>query len=382
MLAKPYRIHVSDAALGDLRRRLARARWPNEPAEGGWRFGSELAYMQKLIAHWREVYDWRAHEARLNAFPHHTVEIDGLRIHYIHEPGSGAVPRPLLLTHGWPSSFIEFLDVVQPLAHPERFGGDTADAFDVVVASLPGYGFSAAPPRPIGARAIAGLWHKLMTRVLGYRHFIAHGGDWGSLVTSCLALDHPGVLDGIHLTMLPLRPWRGAGAPPLSEDERAYVAGMRAWWQEQRGYQLVQATKPQTLAFALTDSPVGLAGWLVEKFRTLADTRGSLERRFSKDQLCTMLSLYWFTGCINPANWMYWAAREEATAQLGPGRKVAVPTGYADYPVDSAPRPPRSWGMRMYDIVHWSVMPAGGHFAAMEEPEAFVADLRSFVRRL
>lgn len=382
MTPKPYRIRIPDADIADLKRRLGRVRWPNEPAEGGWRFGSNLAYMQKLIGHWHDSYDWREHEARLNAFPHHTVEIDGQLIHYIHEPGSGAVPRPLLLTHGWPSSFMEFLDVIEPLAHPERIGGDTAEAFDVVVASLPGFGFSGAPQKPMSARTIAGLWHKLMTQVLGYRHFVAQGGDWGSLVTSCLALDHPGVLDGIHLTMLPLKPWRGGGAPPLTEAEKTYVAGMRSWWQEQLGYQRLQSTKPQTLAFALADSPAGLAGWLVEKFRTLADTRGNLERRFSKDQLCTMLSLYWFTGCINPANWMYWAAREEATARLGPGQRVVVPTGYADYAVDTAPRPPRSWGMRMYDIVHWAEMRAGGHFAALEEPEAFVADLRSFVRRL
>jgi len=382
MTPKPYRISIPDAAIADLKARLGRARWPSEPAEGGWRFGSNLGYMQKLVQHWRETFDWREQEARLNAFPHQTVEIDGQVIHFIHEPGSGAVPRPLLLTHGWPSSFLEFLEVIEPLAHPERFGGDTAEAFDVVVASLPGYGFSSAPPAPMDAHAIAGLWHQLMTRVLGYRHFVAQGGDWGALVTSCLALDHPGVLDGIHLTMLPLKPWRGAAAKPLSEAERNFITGMRAWWQEQIGYQRMQSTKPQTLAFALTDSPVGLAGWLVEKFRTLADTKGSLERRFSKDQLCTMLSLYWFTGCVGPASWMYWAARENATARLGPGQRVAVPTGYADFAVDAAPRPPRSWGMRMYNIVHWSEMPSGGHFAALEEPEAFVADLRAFVRRL
>ncbi|HYM31266.1 MAG TPA: epoxide hydrolase, partial [Candidatus Cybelea sp.] len=179
MRPKPFRIEISDVAIADLKRRLARARWPNEPAEGGWRLGTNLDYLRKLVSHWAEAYDWRQHEARLNALPHRTVEIDGQVIHFIHVQGSGGVPRPLILTHGWPSSFLEFLPVIEPLAHPERFGGDTAEAFDVVVGSLPGYGFSAPPPRPMTARAIARLWHRLMTEVLGYRHFVAQAGDWG-----------------------------------------------------------------------------------------------------------------------------------------------------------------------------------------------------------
>ena len=382
MTPKPFRIAIADAEIADLRRRLGRARFPGEAAGGGWQLGTDLAYLQKLIGHWHESYDWRRHEARLNRLPHYKATIDGQEIHFIHQPGSGPAPRPLLLTHGWPSSFLEFIDVIEPLAHPERNGGAAGDAFDVVVASLPGFGFSAAPPKPIDPRRIAGLWHKLMTEVLGYRHYLAQAGDWGSLVTSWLGLDYPGDLIGMHLTMLPLKPWRGKGAPPLSAEETAFVDGMRQWWVEQIGYQSIQSTKPQTLAFGLSDSPVGLAGWLVEKFRTLADTQGSLERRFSKDQLCTMLSLYWFTNCINSANWMYWAGREAKSANLGPGQRVRVPTAYADYRVDQTPRTPRAWGERMYDIVRWQVMAQGGHFAAQEEPEAFVADLRAFSRQL
>lgn len=379
---EPFRIEVPDAAIADLRRRLSAVRWPDQVAGGGWRFGTERGYLRKLVDYWRENFDWREQEQRLNRFPHYRVEIAGQPIHFIHQPGSGAAPRPLLLTHGWPSSFIEFLDVIEPLAHPERFGGSEADAFDVVVVSLPGFGYSAAPPEPMSPRAIAGLWRTLMTRVLGYRHFVAHGGDWGSLVTSWLGLDHPEVLAGIHLTMLPLRPWVRPPAPALSAEETDFIRAMRLWWRDEVGFQAIQATKPQTLAYGLTDSPVGLAGWLVEKFRSLGDTGGNIERRFSKRQLCTLLSLYWFTGCINSANWLYWSARQQNVTHLAPGQRVMVPTGYADFPINGAPRVPRSWGERAYDIVQWREMPAGGHFAALEEPEALVGELRHFNRLL
>ena len=380
--SEPFKIAVAEGAVADLKQRLARTRWPNEPENGDWRFGSELASVKKLIEHWQEIHDWPAEQAKLNAYPHYTVEIDGQRLHYLHEPGSGLAPQPLLLIHGWPSSFYEFLPVIEPLAHPDRFDGDEAEAFDVVVVSLPGYGFSPPPAAPLGPRAMAALCQKLMTGVLGYRHYIAHGNDWGAAVASYLALEWPQTLVGLSLQSLPLAPWQGPGSAPLTPPEQEFLDRLGRYWRGEIGHQAIQATKPQTLAFALTDSPAGLAGWLLEKFRSLADTGGNLERRFSRDQLCSMLSLYWFTGTIGPASWPFYAARHDGSLRLKAGQRIGVPTGYMAFPIAELPRPPRAWVERIYEVTRWSEMTAGGHFAALEESELFVDEIRAFSRGL
>jgi microsomal epoxide hydrolase len=384
---EPFAIAVAPAAIADLKRRLARTRWPNEPENRDWRFGSERASVRRLVEHWREIYDWPAEEAKLNAFPHYSVEIEApgqqrQRLHYLHEPGSGLVPQPLLLIHGWPSSFYEFLPVIEALAHPDRFDGDEAEAFDVVVVSLPGYGFSPPPAKPLGPRAMASLCQTLMTKVLGYRHFIVHGNDWGAAVASYLGLEWPQTLAGLSLQSLPLAPWQGPGSVPLTQPEQEFLARLRRYWREEIGHQAIQATKPQTLAFALTDSPAGLVGWLLEKFRSLADTSGNLERRFSRDQLCTMLSLYWFTAAIGPASWPFYAARQDGSLRLKAGQRVGVSTGYMAFPLADLPRPPRVWVERMYEVRRWSELDAGGHFAALEEPELFIEEIRAFSRSL
>lgn len=373
MTVEPFKIAVPDSAIADLHDRLRASRWPNEPAAAGWQFGSNLGYMRALAEHWLNRYDWRRLEERLNALDNYRVPLDGLDLHFVRASAGRADAVPVLLCHGWPSSFMEFLQIMPLLADPRA-----ERCFDLVIPSLPGFGFSSAPPAPLDAGAIARIFHRLMTSVLGHEKYIAAGGDWGSLVASRLALDEPASLHGLYLTMVPLRPARGDDQPPLTEEETAFKKAMRAWWAEQEGYYRIQSTKPQSLAFGLTDSPIGLAAWLTEKFRTLCDTGGELESRFDKDQLLDMISLYWFTGTINSANWMYAAEAAARAGRLKPGERVSVPTGYADYPIDAAPRVPRSWAMRSYDVVHWSIMEKGGHFAALEEPELFAADFRRF----
>ena len=380
MTPRPFTLHVSDAVLDDLRARLERVRWPDEPPDAGWRFGTSLAYMQELVEYWRTRYDWRVHEARLNRLRQFTVAVGGIDVHFIHEPGVGPHPLPLLLSHGWPGSIVEFERLIPLLTDPGRFGGDPADAFSVVAPSLPGYTLSFRPGQPrFGVEEIADVFARLMTDVLGYRRFAAQGGDWGAFVTSRLAYAHAQRLVGIHLNLLALRRDVTATAAP-TEEERRYLDQLRHWQREETGYQWIQGTKPQTLAYGLTDSPAGLAAWIVEKFRTWSDCRGQVERRFSKDTLLTNVMLYWVTGAIGSSFWPYYA-RVHRPWPIPEGQRVTVPTEYAAFPCEIL-LPPRAWAERMYDIRRWTVMPAGGHFAALEEPEALAADVRAFFRDL
>ncbi|MEQ1752787.1 MAG: epoxide hydrolase family protein [Micropepsaceae bacterium] len=390
---KPFSLSVPVEDLTDLKSRLTRVRWPNEPAgNDAWDWGTNLAYMKRLIAYWLDEFDWRRAETELNRFPQFTVDLptdtETHTIHFIHEKGSGRNPLPLILTHGWPSTYREFLDVVEPLAHPERFGGNAEDGMDVIVPSLLGFGFSSRPKTPIGPAKIADLWHRLIHDVLGYKRYAAQAGDWGSYVTSRLALQHPESLKAIHLTMLPLRPnLKHASQPPVSADESAWIEKMKAWWAQEEGYRSIQSTKPMALAFGLMDSPVGLAGWLADKYWRLGDTKKDhpwegMEKRFSMHVMCTQLSIYWFSGTINSANMLYKAGPAERSAALKPGERVTVPTAYSDYPMDVLPPTPQSWGKRSYNIVRWREMKAGGHFAAMEEPKLFADDVRDFFRTM
>ncbi|MCE9651359.1 MAG: epoxide hydrolase [Parvibaculum sp.] len=385
--ADPFEIRVSDGEIEDLKRRLQRTRFPNEPqGNEHWDYGTSLPYMEKLVETWRDDFNWREAEAKLNRFPQYRASLtdeDGEdhEIHFIYEKGTGANTVPLILTHGWPSTFREFLDVVDPLAHPEKYGRQ-GPAFDVVVPSLIGYGFSSIPRIPIGPAAIADLWHRLMTQVLGYDKYAAQAGDWGSFVTSRLALRHSESLLAIHLTMLPLRPHlKHPGQPPVSEEEGRWIKEMRDWWRQEEGYRSIQSTKPMALAFALMDSPAGLAGWLADKYYRLGDTdktttMDGMIARFPFETILTQLSIYWFTGTINSANTLYKAGPAEGSGALKPGEKVTVPTAYSEYPMDTLPITPRSWAERSYNIARWRVMEKGGHFAAMEEPELFADDVR------
>ena len=376
----PFRIGIPEQILTDLRDRLRRTRFPDQAPGAPWAFGADLAYVQELCAYWRDAYDWRKHEAVLNGFRQFTAPVAGIDLHFIHEEGRGPAPLPLLLSHGWPGSVWEFYKIIPMLTDPARFGGDARDAFTVVAPSLPGYGFSFAPGQPrFGVSEIADAFASLMTDVLGYRRFGAQGGDWGAFITARLGVSHADRLAGIHVNLLSLRRDLPRPANPTPE-ERVYLDDLAVWLREETGYQWIQGTKPQTLAFGLTDSPAGLAAWIVEKFRTWSDCGGDVEQRFSKDELLTKVTLYWVTGAINSSFWPYYA-RYHAPWPIADGQRIEVPTAYAAFPKEIV-RPPRSWAERVYNIRRWTVMPAGGHFAALEEPQALVNDLRAFFRDL
>ena len=378
---KPFRIDVPEAVLTDLRERLERTRFPGEVADSGWDYGTNLAYLKELVAYWRDRYDWRGAEAALNAMPQFTARVGGLDLHFVHARGKGPAPLPLLFSHGWPGSFWEVHKILGPLTDPAAYGGDPADAFDVVAPSLPGYGFSPDPGVPgISPSAIADVFAELMTETLDYRRFGAQGGDWGAVITSRLGYAHADKVIGIHLNMLGARPYTGEGTPPLTEAETALLAEAERWRQGETGYQQIQGTKPQTLAYGLTDSPAGLAAWIVEKFRSWSDCDGDVERRFSKDELLTNIMIYWVTGCIGSSIRLYYESRRQPWG-LRQGERIIVPTGFARFAVEIS-RPPREWVERAANLTHYSDFPRGGHFAALEEPELLVEDIRAFFRPL
>jgi pimeloyl-ACP methyl ester carboxylesterase len=377
---RPFQVAVPEEVLADLRERLDRVRWPDEVPDGGWAYGTDRSYMQELVDYWRNGYDWRKAEAGLNELPQFTVPLSGIEVHFVHQPGAGPAPMPLLLAHGWPGSFFEFHRLVPLLTDPGGFGADPADAFTVVAPSLPGYVFSYRPGQPrLDLAGMADVFAALMNDVLGYRRFGAQGGDWGAGVVSALAAAQPDRLVGLHVNLLFVRPER---IPPRDRtaEEAAYFEALEEWQREGLGYQWIQGTKPQTLAYGLTDSPVGLAAWMVEKYRAWSDCGGDVERRFSKDVLLTTVMLYWVTGAINSSFWPYYAVRHGSPA-LPKGKRVEVPTAYAEFPGEML-HPPRSWAERTFDIRRWTKMPSGGHFAALEEPEALAEDIRAFFRPL
>jgi microsomal epoxide hydrolase len=377
---EPFTLRVADGVLQDLRARLAAVRWPDEPPGEPWSSGTSLAYLRGLVEYWREGFDWRAQEARLNRMRQFRVPLADIPLHFVHEPGTGPDPMPLLLSHGWPGSVLEFLDIVPRLTDPARFGGDPADAFTVVAPSLPGYTLSFRPGQPrFGVEEMADAFARLMTEVLGYRRFAAQGGDWGAFVTSRLAHAYPERLHGIHLNLLAVRRDPKMLEHPTDE-ERAYLKALQHFLQEETGYQWIQGTKPQTLAYGLTDSPVGLAAWIVEKFRSWSDCGGDPESVFTKDQLLANVTLYWVTGAIGSSFWPYYA-RLHRPWPIPDGARITVPVGYAEFPREIV-RPPRSLAERVYDIQRWTRMPRGGHFAAMEQPEALAAEIRAFFRPL
>jgi pimeloyl-ACP methyl ester carboxylesterase len=375
----PFTLQVPDAALADLRERLARTRLPDQAPGEAWAYGTDVAWLAELVEYWRTTFDWRAQEARLNALPQYTLPLHDIDVHFLHVPGRGPEPLPLLLSHGWPGSVFEFLDIIPRLTDPARFGGDPADAFTVVAPSLPGYGLSFRPGQPrFSAERMADCFADLMA-ALGYERFAAQGGDWGSFVTARLAHAHPQRLVGIHLNLLPIRRDPKMLADP-TPDEQRFLAELEVWIKEEMGYQWIQGTRPQTLAFALTDSPAGLAAWIGEKFRAWTDCGGLPENAISRDHMLADISLYWFTGAIGSSFWPYYA-RMHGPWPI-PDRGVNVPTGYAQFPREIL-RPPRSVASRMFtDIRRWTEMPRGGHFAALEQPDLLAHEVREFFRPL
>ena len=381
---RPFEISVSDAVLERIHAKVAAYAWHEMPEDGGWAYGTNLAYMKELCAYWLKDFDWRVQEAALNRLPHFTVPVTtpvaDIDLHFIHEKGSGPAPLPLLISHGWPGSVVEFREIIEPLAHPERFGGSELDAFDVVAPSLPGFGFSGKPKRPMGPRAMAALFAELMTGVLGYEGYLAQGGDWGGAISSWLGYEHAPACRGIHINILTMRHPEG----PQGAAEEAWAARFEEEQVMEDGYRTQQATKPQTLSYAMMDSPVGVAAWIVEKWNAWSDTEGDdIESVYTKDQILTNIMVYLVTGTFNTASWIYFGRREEGGRVFSPeGKRVEVPTGCALFPAEMLSWPPLSYVERLYKVTHWSEMPRGGHFAAMEQPELLVEDIRAFARSL
>jgi epoxide hydrolase len=380
VVIEPFEVAVPDAALDDLHERLVRARIADAFADPDWAYGTERGYLAELVAYWRDEYDWRRAEARLNAVPNFVATVDGARVHFLHARSPESAALPLVLVHGWPGSVVEFLELVGPLCDPRAHGADPADAFDVVVASIPGYGFS-GPTREPGwhparvADAFASVMH-----ALGYERYVAQGGDWGSAIVTQMAMRDAAHVAGIHLNlvMVPLPP--DLDREHLGADEEHALADRRRYSRDGSGYAKIQGTRPHTIGYALDDSPVGLAAWIVEKFRSWSDCDGDVERSFTKDQLLDNVMLYWLTGTAHSAGRLYFES-QQAGRMLGPDDRVDVPTGVAAFPREIVSTP-RAWAERHYAVSHWSEMPRGGHFAAMEEPDLLAADVRTCFRPL
>ena len=376
-MAEQFRIAVADSVLEDLRERLARTRWPGEIEGVGWDRGSPLDYVRELCNYWANDFDWRAQERRLNRHPQFMAEIDGLNIHFVHVRGKGPNPKPIVLTHGWPSTFVELENVIAPLTDPAAVGADPNASFDVVVPSLPGYGFSDQPRQSgMDPVRIAEIWRKLMIDVLGYDRFLAHGGDWGAMISTALGRDHADVVEGLHLHFLAAAgEFPGLDESTLSGDERRFLDGRTRWQADEGAYSHQHGTRPQSLSYGLTDSPAGLAGWIVEKWRAWSDCGGDIESRFSKDELLTHLTIYWATNTIASSIRLYYE-RAQSPALLDPARPITAPTAFARFPVEIS-HPPREWVERFFNLFRFTEMPRGGHFAATEEPELLAADIRA-----
>jgi len=380
MKVRPFTIAVENSVLDDLRQRLADTRWPDEIPNTGWDYGSNLTYIKELVDYWRTDFDWRAQEAKLNAFNHFKSEVDGLDIHFIHEKGKGPNPIPLIITHGWPSCFFEMTKIIPLLSDPASYGGDAADSFDVVAPSLPGFGFSDhAQDRGMEIQRVAGMWNKLMSQNLGYPKFGAQGGDIGSGVTARLGFAHSDTLYGIHLTSITRpTPYLGPGSKPVTDAEQALITQRDKWFQDEGGYNHIQGTKPQTLAYGLNDSPVGLAAWIVEKYRTWSDCGGDVEKSYTKDELLTIVTIYWVTQTISSSTRMYFENQKHLWT-MEKDQKVPAPAGMAMFPQEIS-KPPREWGERSYHVRRWTEMASGGHFAALEEPQLLAEEVRAFFR--
>jgi len=376
----PFTIQVEAETLSDLRERIRKTRWPEHAPGAAWEQGTDLEYLRQLLTYWADEFDWRAQESKLNAPDQFRAYLDGVQIHFVHERAKRGNGIPLILTHGWPSTFAELLPLVPLLTDPDAHGID-GPAFDIVIPSLPGYGFSGRPARMgVNYQYVAGQWHRLI-QGLGYERYGAQGGDFGAGVATFMAMNDPQPMIGVHLSNLEIAPYTGPGSRPLSAAEKAYRERNEAFWQEEHGYKAIQSTKPQTLGYGLNDSPAGLAAWILEKWRSWADSGGNLDERFSRDFLLTTVTLYWVTQTITSSMRDYFDNDNmRFRVTLGPQDFVNVPTGVAVFAsnfVDEG-QPPREWVERLYNLRRWTPMPKGGHFAAIEEPELLAHDIAAF----
>jgi len=376
----PFKINISNKIIEDINKKVAEYPWHEMPDDGGWKYGTNLDYMKEISKYWVDKFDWKKTEEKINKFKNFKSNIDGIDIHFIQEKGSGSNSKPLLLSHGWPGSIIEFLHIIDQLAHPEKFGGKEEDAFDVIVPSLPGFGFSGRPLRPIGPRKMASIFNSLMTEVIGYNKYLAQGGDFGGTIATWLAYDFPKTCNAIHINILIVRHPDG----PQTKEEKEWEERFENNQIIENGYRIQQATKPQTLSYAMMDSPVGVAAWIIEKMCGWSDIKNNdIESVYSKDTLLSNIMVYLVTKTFNTASWIYYGRRKEGGRFLPKeGLPIKVPTAVALFPEEYLEWAPRSYVERIYNIQRWTEMPKGGHFAALEQPDLLVKDIRDFAKSL
>jgi len=375
----PFKINISNKIIEDINKKVASYPWHEMPKDGGWNYGTNLDYMKEISKYWVDKFNWKNVEEKINKFKNFKTNIDGIDIHFIQEKGSESNPKPLLLSHGWPGSIIEFLNIIDKLTHPEKFGGKE-EAFDVIVPSLPGFGFSGRPSRPIGPRKMASIFNSLMTEVLGYKSYIAQGGDFGGTIATWLAHDFPKNCTAIHINILIVRHPDG----PQTKEEKKWEESFENNQLMENGYRIQQATKPQTLSYAMMDSPVGVAAWIIEKMRGWSDIKNNdIESIYSKDTLLSNIMVYLVTKTFNTASWIYYGRREEGGRFL-PKKNLPlkIPTAVALFPKEYLEWAPRSYVERIYNVQRWTEMPKGGHFAALEQPDLLVKDIRDFAKSL
>jgi len=379
-MKKLFKINIPDKIIEEIKTKVSNYPWHEMPDDGGWDYGTNLEYMKEISKYWVNKFDWKKTEEKLNKFKNFKSNIDGIDIHFIYEKGSGLNPKPLLLSHGWPGSIIEFLHIIDKLSHPEKYGGNKEDAFDVVVPSLPGFGFSNRPSKPIGPRKMASIFNSLMINVLGYEKYIAQGGDFGGTICTWLAYDFPKSLLGIHINILITRHPDG----PKTKEEKEWQERFKIEQRIEDGYRTQQATKPQTLSYAMMDSPVGVAAWIIEKMRGWSDIKNEdIESIYSKDVLLSNIMIYLVTKTFNTASWIYYGRRLEGGRSLPKEHlPLKVPTAAAIFPKEYLEWAPRSYVERIYNIQRWTEMPKGGHFAALEQPDLLVKDIRDFAKSL
>jgi len=379
-MVKPFKVDIPDQIIKDIYNKVKKYPWHEMPNDGGWEYGTNLDYMKEISKYWVNEFDWRKHEAEINKYSNFTTEVDDIDIHFIHEKGSGSKPMPLLISHGWPGTIVEFLHIIEKLAHPERFGGKEEDAFDVIAPSLPGFGFSDRPPRPIGPRKMADIFNNLKTIEFGYKNYLAQGGDWGGAITTWLAYDHPKTCNAIHLNIFTMRHPDG----PQTKEEKDWETKFEKDQLMQDGYRTQQATKPQTLSYGMMDSPVGVAAWIIEKFYFWSDLKNNdIESVYSKDTLLTNIMVYLVTNTFNTATWIYFGRREEGGRFFPKNfKKIKIPTAVAEFPKEMSEWPPKSYVKRIFNLKRWTKMKRGGHFAALEQPDLLVNDIRTFARSL
>jgi microsomal epoxide hydrolase len=379
-MIKRFKVSVSENTLSSIYKKINEYPWNKVPNLSGWEHGTNLDYLKEISKYWTSEFNWSKQEEKLNNFSNFKSKVNDLEIHFIHEKGSSKNSLPLLLMHGWPGSIFEFVHIIEKLAHPEKFGGNAEDSFDVIIPSLPGFGFSEKPKKPIGPRKIAEMMNELMIKNLGYKNYVAQGGDWGATICNWIGYDHSKYCKAIHINCLTMRHPDG----PQTNDEKKWEIKFTKDQSIQDGYRTQQATKPQTLSYGMIDSPIGVAAWILEKFYSWSDIQdNNIESVYSKDELLANIMLYLITDTLSTSTWIYYGRREEGGRFFPKDfKKIQIPTGIAVFPKEMSEWPPRSYVERIFNVQQWTKMTSGGHFAFLEQPDKLLEDLLKFVKKL